>query len=86
MLYYNMQKIKRFYDHLEIETKSVVENVKDIVESLEDSVEVIAFYVDSEAFDSEGWDIARRDPDVQENLRLGGSYRFEVSLTLSKQN
>ena len=68
------------HNELKIETKSVVENVRDIVESLEDSVESITLFVDGEA-----WDIARRDPDVQENLRLGGSYRFEVSLTLSKE-
>jgi len=76
-----MQKIKRFHDHVEIESKSVVENVKDIIETLEDSVDSLALFVESGIPNLD----PRRDPDVQENLRLGGSYRLEVSLSLSKE-
>ena len=51
------------YRNLKIEIDSVVENLNDIVESLEAPVESIVHFIDTEA-----WDIARRNPDVEENF------------------
>jgi len=51
------------HNDLKIEIDSVVENLNDIVESLEAPVESIVHFIDTEA-----WDIARRNPDVEENF------------------
>ena len=50
------------HNDLKIEIESVVENLNDIVESLA-PVESIVHFIDNEA-----WDIARRNPDVEENF------------------
>lgn len=51
------------HNDLKIEIDSVVENLNDIVESLEAPVESIVHFIDTEA-----WDIARRNPDVEEGF------------------
>ena len=50
-------------EDLKNEIESVVENLADIVESLDAPVESITHFVDTEA-----WDIARRNPDIEESF------------------
>ena len=50
-------------EDLKNEIESVVENLADIVESGDAPVESVIHFIESEA-----WDIARRNPDIEESF------------------